>query len=272
MRRLSVLGILVGLLWLAGCSDDGDSAGTESTPEERPSRSVVVAAGNQWVPVTRADGTDGRYRLHLPPAYDGGRSLPLVLVFHGAPGTPQEMVGRTGFDALADEEGFAVVYPDAFDDPADVAALLEDVEERVPLDPRRIYATGFSRGGSTTYLLTSELADRIAAFAPTSGVPYAISPQGPVSVLAIQGLADESVTGSASFNDGWRQAAGCGRPAATSTTLGARPARRIVSSCRGGSEFVLIEVEGMGHTWPKAATPVIWDFFEAHPLTPPVAE
>ena len=232
MRLIVLLATL--LLLGTGCAgqDDGPSrrSTTRSTTgstasETEPLPSEPVKAGNQWVPVLRADGTDGRYRLHLPPAYPDDPKLPLVVVFHGAPGTPQEMVGRTGFDALADEQGFAVVYPDAFDDPADVAALLDDVEARVSVDPQRIYAAGFSRGAGTVYLLTSELADRIAAFAPTGGVPYAVDPAGPASLLAIQGLADEDIPAFDAGNQWWSEVADCRLPRVSRVEVGDRPAQ-----------------------------------------------
>lgn len=268
MRRLAVLGTL--LLLVAGCGgqDDQDDPASSATEQAAPETSQAVSVdGNEIVPLARADGSEGRYLLHLPPEPASDDGFPLVLVLHGAPGTPEEMVEVTGFDDLADEEGFVVAYPDSFDAAEDVAVLLDDVEARAPIDPERIYATGFSRGASATYLLTSELTDRIAAFAPVSGVPYEVPPEGPASVLAIQGLADETVTGSDGFVEGWREAAACAPPTVTRERLGNRPARRATSSCAGGAHFVVIDVQRMGHEWPRGATPLVWEFFEDHPLS-----
>lgn len=265
MRRLAVLGIVV--LLAAGCGEEDGSAPSATEPAAPESSAALFVNGNEVVPLARADGSEGRYLLHLPPEPGPATGLPLVLVLHGAPGTPEEMVEVTGFDDLADEEGFVVAYPDSFDAAEDVAVLLDDVEARAAIDPDRIYATGFSRGASATYLLTSELTDRIAAFAPVSGVPYEVPPEGPASVLAIQGLADETVTGSDVFVESWREAAACGPPTVTRERLGNRPARRATSGCAGGADYVVVDVERMGHEWPRGATPLIWEFFEDHPLS-----
>lgn len=65
---------------------------------------------------------DRDFLLRLPPAFDGTRSLPLIIAMHGAAGSKEGMNSLTcaGADAgsasclsqVADREGFLVVYPD----------------------------------------------------------------------------------------------------------------------------------------------------------------
>jgi polyhydroxybutyrate depolymerase len=58
-------------------------------------------------------GSVGRtYILHLPSRVDLSKPIPLVLAFHGGGGQGSGMVGLTGFDEVADRDGFAVAYPD----------------------------------------------------------------------------------------------------------------------------------------------------------------
>ena len=55
------------------------------------------------------------YQLHIPPLRDERGHHPLVIVLHGGGGKGQNMkqyLTRGEFDALADEEGFVVIYPD----------------------------------------------------------------------------------------------------------------------------------------------------------------
>ena len=212
---------------------------------------------------TRADGTDGRYLLHVPQGIEAAARLPLVLVFHGSPGTAREMVRMTGFNEVADDEGFLVAYPDAFDTTEDVEALLDDVAARIDIDPRRIYAAGFSRGASTTYLFAAELADRIAAFAPVSGLPYDVAPTRPTSLIAVEGLADDLASGFPDANRWWARRNGCVPP--SSEPRGGAGPSRTVAECDAGSEHVVYRVEGWV-TPGRAGDPLIWDFFEAHPL------
>jgi polyhydroxybutyrate depolymerase len=276
MRRLWLLGILLltacsgeqGPVLGAGTpSDSASSSATATDSEPKPSRSVTIGPGDQRVEFTLPDGSDAGYLLYAPASFGSDSQLPLVLVFHGAPGTPQEMVRSTRFNAIADEENFLVAYPDAIDRSADVGALIDDVTHRVAVDLAQIFAAGFSRGASTTYVLASELADRIAAFAPVSGISYDLPPGDPTSLIAFQGTEDQLASAFPRVNSTWSRDSACGRPTTTAVTFSGRPARRSVAACRSGTEHVVYRVEGMGHEWPRGASRVIWTFFEGHPLS-----
>ncbi len=132
------------------------------------------------------------YLLHLPLAFDGKRSLPLVVVLHGGGGNAPGAVDMTGFSEKADKEGFVVVYPNgsgrlknrlltwnsgnccgyALDSSADnvgfIRVLIDELEKTRAIDPKRVYATGMSNGGMMTYRLACELSDKIAAAAPVA--------------------------------------------------------------------------------------------------------
>jgi polyhydroxybutyrate depolymerase len=272
MRRLSLLGIL---LLLTACSAEGDAEpGADVSSSSRPvvletdtpsSELTAPVAGDHHLSVTLPDGDERDYLLHAPPNVERGRPLPLVLVFHGLPGSPEDMVRITRFNELADGQGFLVVYPNYFA-VDDVEPLLDHLAGIWPIDPRRIYASGFSRGAATTYELTEEAADRIAAFAPISGIAFGLEPNGPTSLIAIQGAEDDFATDFPTVNKQWSHAAEC-QPAETSrTTFAARPTVRSVARCRAGTEHVVYRVERMGHAWPRPTTRLIWEFFQAHPL------
>ena len=174
------------------------------------------------------DGRMRSYLLHLPPAYDGSRPLPLVLALHGGGGNPHNMAHKTGFNALADREGFIVVYPagtgrlrDALltwnaghccgyalrnnvDDVGFIRALLEELRRSLAVDPARVYVTGHSNGAMMAYRLGAELSEEIAAIGPvagtiggraSAGAPLVVipPPSRPVSVAAIHGFLDENV-------------------------------------------------------------------------------
>ena len=168
------------------------------------------------------------YLLHLPPAYDGETPLPLVLALHGGGGNPRSMARKTNFNALADREGFIVVYPagtgrlrDALltwnaghccgyalrnnvDDVGFLRALIEELQRSLAVDPARVYVTGHSNGAMMAYRLGAELPEQIAAIGPVAGsiggrasadaplvgIP---PPSRSVSVVAIHGFLDENV-------------------------------------------------------------------------------
>ncbi|MCP3959923.1 MAG: hypothetical protein GY719_18925 [bacterium] len=79
------------------------SAGCGTPPPVVPGKSGTVAM--------RAGGLEREYRVHLPPDYDPGRAVSLVLHFHGYTGTAESTESYTGLSRHADEYGYAVVYP-----------------------------------------------------------------------------------------------------------------------------------------------------------------
>jgi len=183
----------------------------------------AVAADSEAIAATRPHtvqvGTQSRsYRLHVPPKVDVQRALPLVLVFHGGGGTPEQIERESRFSELADREGFAVAYPagyrrswndgrgseviaaqrDGVDDVAFVSALIDDVAAQRRIDPKRIYATGISNGAMFSQQLAVALSTRIAAIASVAGgMPQPLlarfAPQAPVSVLVVHGSLDPLV-------------------------------------------------------------------------------
>jgi len=232
------------------------------------------------------------YYLHVPKSYHPDRPTPLVIVFHGSGGSGRTIARVTGFNDLADAKGFIVVYPNGIDhywntedDVSFAAALIERLMQVRNIDSNRIYATGFSSGGIFTQALACELSGRIAAFAsvaatlPASLAP-SCQPENPVSMLMINGTGDRAVpygggriggVGREVFSvtktlELWRQYDDCAGKAKVES--GKRVKISHYSSCRGGSEVMLVSVKNGGHRWPDGggidATRAIWKFFQRH--------
>jgi len=236
------------------------------------------------------------------------------------------MVPFSGLNDKADEEGFLVVYPEGsgrfdrmltfnagnccayavaqqIDDVAFTRRMLDDVEEAVTVDRRRIYATGMSNGGMMAYRLAAELWDRIAAIASVSG-PMGTKechPGRAVAVMHFHGDADEfapfhggrgrGLSGTDFYPvdhgiEAWVRANGCD-PSPVITQLPDREddgttVREIrYGGGVDGTEVVLVVIEGGGHTWPGraprlralgvstrevSANDMMWDFFRQHPM------
>lgn len=182
---------------------------------------LALAAGCRALPTGTErhalahDGTTRTYLVHVPPTLPDG-PVPLVLVLHGAGGTGRQMEQMSGFSAVADREGFIVVYPDGLrrvwndgrhgertrrdtvDDVGFLLVLLDRVAAERPIDPARVYATGISNGGFMCHRLANDHAARFAAIAPvvagiTTEVANAFAPAAPVAVYAIQGTDDPLV-------------------------------------------------------------------------------
>ncbi len=164
------------------------------------------------------EGREREYWVHVPPAYDAGTPVPLVVILHGADMGPLLTAWLTRFNTLSDRENFVVVYPEGlnnrwnaeidapgfpgYDEPVDdvcfVGRVMDEVERDYNIDPRRVYVTGVSNGGLLTHLVACRLADRIAAAAPVIGTiaEHALSDcksDRPMPILMINGTADPVV-------------------------------------------------------------------------------
>ena len=266
---------------------------------------------------TQAGGMVRSYLLHLPSPRVAGQRVPLLLVFHGAGGEGAGIESHTGLTGPANARGYAVVYPDGIerrwndgrgtsggqDDVEFIRVLLDSLVRELPVDPKRIYATGISNGAGLAYRLACDLPGTFAAIAPVAGAPAAALEERcaatrPVSVISFQGTRDRLMPyqgGNVSIRWGQvlsaqRSAAlfaevnGCTPPPAVTAEPdtvrdGTRVRRSVYGGCGDGREVVLYTIEGGGHTWPGGppvgrrvgrvsrdldATRTMLDFFDRH--------
>jgi polyhydroxybutyrate depolymerase len=261
---------------------------------------IIFAAGAAWSPVDAQSsdvpgslsvgGISRTYVAHVPATL--GASVPLVLSFHGHGSDGMQQARLTDFDALSDRDGFIVVYPDGIhrgwndgrpqsagaDDIAFVRALIADFSRRYPIDRTRIYATGFSNGGTFTEYLGCVMTSTFAGLAPVSGsMPAAdvgsCHPARPIPVLTIAGTGDPimpytggeirllgvdrgTVISAAATAAFWASNDRCARtPRRTvlppiAATDGTRVTQTSYSGCAPGTSVELDTIEGGGHAWP----------------------
>lgn len=140
------------------------------------------------------DGSEQPYRLYLPSAHDGTRSVPLLVALHGTGGDQNKYFDHAAYhDGVykreAEKRGLAVLCPlgnDALGRPTEwrgvgelhVLAAIEDVQRRFRIDADRIVLTGQSMGGTGTTYLCCRYPDVFAA-----GIPLA-STYGHVTLVA----------------------------------------------------------------------------------------
>lgn len=229
-NRRSLAGVFVAALLIAAACGGGDESVSESTASTVPTTTAppTTSVGEPTVDCDSvpkgmsefaldAGGGEHDVRVFVPTSYDGSSELPLVVNFHGFGSNGQQQASLSGYEELADEEGFVVVHPTAVpasgdeqgrnsweaverDDPAkdDFAftnELLDLLIEDYCVDETRVYATGMSGGGLFTSQLVCEMSDRLAAAASVAAISYPEScePARPMPFVAIHGTEDPTV-------------------------------------------------------------------------------
>jgi polyhydroxybutyrate depolymerase len=188
-------------------------AGPTSTPAAAPA-TVAASVSTVAAPVDRP------YDVVVPKSYTGATAFPLVVLLHGytANGALQEFYFK--LQPLAEARGFLYVHPDGLkdgvgngfwnatdaccdlgnkgvDDVAYLTSILDQVQAKYKVDPKRIYFVGHSNGGFMSYRMACDRADRVAAIVSLAGDTWAdttrCKPSQPVSILQIHGTKDSTI-------------------------------------------------------------------------------
>lgn len=247
--------------------------------------------------------------LHIPLAYDPSKKTPVVLGIHGYTDTAEGQATLSKMAETADANGFVVVFPqgvsnswnagaccgsaqsEGLDDVGFLGAVLDELEAKLCVDPKRIYAAGMSNGAFLAHRLGCELSTRIAAVGSVAGLMTLpkCEPKRAVSVMQFHGTSDYVVPygGSvalgfpsvASVMNGWADRNACTGDAVETFAKGdATCVTR--GSCKEGAEVTLCTIDFGGHTWPGgtpapafgktstsiSASDALWTFFQKHPL------
>ena len=219
-------------------------------------------------------GLQRTYVLHVPPGLEHPSGL--VINLHGAGQTGAEQAAVTNYNAVANQYGFVVAYPDGIDmswadgrgasvpdrdgvdDVGFLSALIGQLAGDFAIPPGRVFVTGMSAGAFMANRLACDRADLVSAVVPvagTLGAGVACNPSRPVSVMAVHGTADpvvpfdggpmvgrggpSDIISAPALADRWRAIDGCSAPAGVAAT-----------GCADGTEVVLVSIAGAGHTWP----------------------
>jgi polyhydroxybutyrate depolymerase len=251
---------------------------------------AVSFAARQRNSGTLVSSGDAReYLLHMPAGYDASRPVPLVISLHGAGGWPGLQRDVSGWNDLADEHGFLVVYPSAaggrgprvwtlgldsglIRDVRFIAELIDALERRYRIDPARIYVDGLSAGGGMAFVLSCTLPDRIAAVGIVAGahlLPWSWCPERrPIPLVAFHGTADRQTPYEGGISMGasapfahiptwvgeWAARNRCA-PDPIEAAVAYDVTRRAYTDCADDRPVVLYTIDGGGHTWPGRTMP-----------------
>jgi polyhydroxybutyrate depolymerase len=295
----------------SGGASNGGSSGTGGAQSSSGGQSNMtcpspaLGSGDSTKKIT-VGGLSREYIMHVPSAYKGDSAVPLIIDFHPIGGSDTSWRSGSPYPGVVDKEGVITVYPNGepspnvgnawnvegccvskingaeVDDVAFAKAIVTEVEKVACIDPKRVYAVGFSMGGGMSNYLACHAADVFAAVGPASFdltmqnvgnckpsraitvvewrgkddkvVPYAGGHSEVVTGMAIDFL------GAVGTFQKWAELNGCtGSPGAADSNN-----CQTYSQCRDGVQVTLCTNNNGGH---EAAKPnVVWPMLKKYTL------
>ncbi len=182
-------------------------------------RTEPPASGQLLQQALTSSGIARQFTWYLPP--QPAAKPALLFALHGSMSKPEHIRLQSGygFERLAEQKGFLVVYPQGFDHhwndcrkSADYQANVQNIDDpqffrdmvawfdqHYGIDRQRVFVTGHSNGGHMTYRLALEAPDLVRAVAPiAANMPVAdnndcVSRDGPAVSMAILNGTDDGV-------------------------------------------------------------------------------
>ncbi|MBC8013227.1 MAG: PHB depolymerase family esterase [Methyloceanibacter sp.] len=174
----------------------------------RPRKALEIPDGAQFLSRSFACTAGSRnYKLYIPRRPQTGRRALLVML-HGGTQDADDFAAGTRMNALAEEHGFIVAYPNQSKaanaslcwnwftpenqvrgrgEPSIIAGITSDIVADYDVDPARVFVAGLSAGGAMAAVMGATYPDLYAAVGVHSGLPYRSAADLPSAFAAMRG-------------------------------------------------------------------------------------
>ncbi len=267
--------MVLAYVWLSGCQSYPDGA-ISVVPTYTPIPQGYHRPPGDHYGKLPVNGTIREFITHVPPDYQPGVQMPLVINLHGRGGSMYEQEMISHMNTKADEEGFIVVSPQALGQPSTwwpapgpkgqedlefFEELISTLKSQHSIDPTRIYVTGFSNGGAMANRLACTMSEKIAAIASVAGAHPQMEtcePTLPVAVLVIHGTDDpiipyegdgDYLPSIPAWIAAWAQRNQCELTPVVDHAHGTVN-RESWGDCAGNASVMSYTIDGGGHVWP----------------------
>ena len=139
----------------------------------------LLPPGRHEITVALPDGRQRSVVFRIPADYDPQQPYPLIYALHGATSNGDQIAGFVA-RLLGDQVNkYVIAAPTAYEEliihhkhwppMAECPALLLAIKQTVHVDSDRVYVTGYSMGGHTTWTVAVLHSDQFAAALPMAG-------------------------------------------------------------------------------------------------------
>lgn len=269
--------------------------GDAGLPAAPPRPGALVGESRHTLDVA---GVERSFLYYAPARLNPDVPAPLLIVAHGFEESASDMVAITGYDRIAEREGFVVLYPEgqglvpwnigsgvcqggarpvasaSGDDSAFIDAMLAFVQLDRAIDGAHVFMSGLASGGYLANDLACRRSD-IRAIVAHSGGSHALDAcvAAHKPVLLLHGTDDTTVPAACSSEarDRWAAHNGCGTSTDSVEVLGGVCEASL--GCPASGQVTLCTFEGMGRGWAggsaqaasflefESASELSWRFF-----------
>jgi predicted esterase len=145
------------------------------------------------------DGIERPYYLYIPEIYDHREKTTLLIYLHGGVSRKdlitdfEEHIKESPFTKIADQQGYILLFPlgqsgATWWDSVGIANILQQVrttKQEYNIDDDRVFMTGFSDGGSGSFLFAMTQPSYFAGFLPLNGHPGVGSEAGEIQTYFV---------------------------------------------------------------------------------------
>lgn len=219
------------------------------------------------------DNVERSFWIEMPANYDRNKTYPVIIGLHWRDGSAADIYGWSGFFGLKNRyagnavflapQGLNAGWANTGDrDIRFMRAMINEVQQSVCTDTKKVFATGFSFGGMMSNAIGCQMGDVVRAIAPMAGSLWSGCAQSSDKVAALFIHAkDDNVVPYSAGEEARNVFLARNSCSSTTTSIGSNGCVEH-ENCITGKPVVWCGTETGGHWYPEFSAAVTKQFFD----------